>query len=37
MKEAKISQELSRIHEQLEKNNGVSLKASKKEKGKAID
>jgi hypothetical protein len=36
MKEAKTSQELSRIHEQMEKNNGVALKASKKEKEKAI-
>jgi hypothetical protein len=34
MKEAKISQELSRIHEQMEKNNGVALKSSLKEKGK---
>jgi hypothetical protein len=34
MKEAKISQEMSRIHEQMEKNNGVALKASKKDKGK---
>jgi hypothetical protein len=35
MKEAKISQELSRIHEQMEKNNGVALKSSL-EKGKSI-
>jgi hypothetical protein len=36
VKVAKISQEMSKVHEQLEKNNGVALKASKKEKGKAI-
>jgi hypothetical protein len=35
MNEAKISQELSRIHEQMEKNNGVALKSSL-EKGKSI-
>jgi hypothetical protein len=36
IKEAKISQEMSMIHEQFEKNNGVALKASKKEKCKTI-
>jgi tRNA C32,U32 (ribose-2'-O)-methylase TrmJ len=34
MKEAKISQELSRIHKQLEKNNGAALKSSLKKKAK---
>jgi hypothetical protein len=34
MKEAKISQELSRIHKQMEKNNGVALKSSLKKKAK---
>jgi hypothetical protein len=36
VKEAKITQELSKIHEQLEKKEGIALKASKKEKGKSI-
>jgi hypothetical protein len=34
MKEAMISQQLSIIHEQMEKNNGVALKSSLKEKAK---
>ncbi|RLM80684.1 uncharacterized protein C2845_PM12G02810 [Panicum miliaceum] len=34
MKEAKISQELSRIHEQMEKNNVIALKSNLKEKAK---
>jgi hypothetical protein len=32
VKESKLSQEISKMHEQLEKNNGVALKASSKEK-----
>jgi bifunctional DNA-binding transcriptional regulator/antitoxin component of YhaV-PrlF toxin-antitoxin module len=32
IKESKISQEMSKMHEQLEKNKGVALKASNKEK-----
>jgi hypothetical protein len=32
VKESKLSQEMSRMHEQLEKNKGVALKASSKEK-----
>jgi tRNA C32,U32 (ribose-2'-O)-methylase TrmJ len=36
MKEAKIYQEMSRIHEQMEKNNGIALKSSLKEKEKTM-
>jgi hypothetical protein len=32
IKESKLSQEMSKLHEQLEKNKGVALKASSKEK-----
>jgi hypothetical protein len=32
VKESKLSQEMSKMHEQLEKNKGVTLKASSKEK-----
>jgi hypothetical protein len=32
VKESKLSQEMSKMHEQLEKNKGVALKASSKEK-----
>jgi hypothetical protein len=32
IKESKLSQEMSKMHEQLEKNKGVALKASNKEK-----
>jgi uncharacterized membrane protein YqiK len=32
VKESKLSQEMSKMHEQLEKNKGVALKASRKEK-----
>jgi hypothetical protein len=32
VKESKFSQEMSKMHEQLEKNKGVDLKASSKEK-----
>nr|XP_034601211.1 DNA ligase 1-like [Setaria viridis] len=34
VKESKLSQEMSKIHEQVEKNNGVALKASRKNKEK---
>ena len=34
MNEAKLTQEISKLHEQLEKNNGVALKASQVNKGK---
>nr|TKW19212.1 hypothetical protein SEVIR_4G005501v2 [Setaria viridis] len=34
VKESKLSQEISKIHEQLEKNNGVALKTSNKNKEK---
>jgi hypothetical protein len=32
VKESKLSQEMSKMHEQLEQNKGVALKASSKEK-----